>query len=74
MTSATTRAEALDVLHLLTAEHGTEPYFQKADIVYNDGFFCVDLFVEGDKWRARDNKSSVPPRINRVPVCVVVYG
>lgn len=74
MTSTTTRDDAVEVLKALTAEHGHEPYFIKADVIYNDGFFCVDMTVEGSSWRARENKKQVPPQINKVPVCVLVYG
>jgi hypothetical protein len=74
MTTNTTKEDAQKVLQLLTAEHGSQPYFQKADIVYNDGFFGVDIYVDGDKWRSRVEKKLVPPQINRVPICVLVFG
>lgn len=62
------------MLQLLTAEHGTQPYFMNADIWYNDGFHGVDMKVDGEKWRSRTRKTHVPPQINRVPICVVVHG
>jgi hypothetical protein len=74
MTEVTTRDEALEVLQLLTAEHANQPYFQNAEIVYNDGFFGVDMKVEGQAWRIRNPKIPIPPQINRVPICVMVYG
>jgi hypothetical protein len=74
MTTVTTKEQALNVLKNLTAMHGTEPYFMKADVVYSDGFFGVDMTVEGEKWRGRENRIHVPPQINRVPICVIVYG
>lgn len=74
MTSTTTKEQALKVLQILTAEHGHAPYFKGADVIYADGFFGVDLQVEGPKWRERNPKEPVPPQIDRVPICVVVYG
>jgi hypothetical protein len=62
------------VLQLLTAEHGHASYFINADISFADGFFGVDMKVEGPKWREREQKAHVPPQIDRVPICVVVYG
>jgi len=75
MTSITTKEQAVFVLKMLTAEHGGQPYFINADVVYNDGFHGVDLKVDGEKWRNRTKKETlVPPQINRVPICVLVYG
>jgi len=74
MTSVTTKEQAIEVLKSLTAIHGTQPYFMKADVIYNDGFFCVDMQVDGNKWRTREEKIHIPPQINRVPICVLVYG
>lgn len=63
------------MLKLLTAEHGTQPYFKGAEVIYNDGFHGVDLKVDGEKWRSRSRREMlVPPQINRVPICVLVYG
>lgn len=74
MTSTTTKEQAMKVLQILTAEHGTQPYFLNAEIVFNDGFHGVDIKVDGEKWRGRKRKEHVPPAIDRVPICVVVYG
>lgn len=74
MTTSTTREQAVEVLKTLTSDHGLEPYFIKADIISNDGFFCVDMKVDGEKWRTREKKIYVPPQINRVPICVMIYG
>lgn len=74
MTSTTTKEQAVKVLQILTAEHGHCPYFLNADIVYNDGFHGVDMKVDGEKWRTREVRGNVPPAIDRVPICVVVYG
>lgn len=74
MTRTTTEEQALAVLQQLTKEHGTAPYFLAADVVLSDGFFGVDMRVDGEKWRARVPQGSIPPQINRVPVCVLVYG
>lgn len=74
MTETTTREQAIHVLQMLTAEHGSQPYFLAADVTYSDGFHGVDLKVDGEKWRGRERRDQVPPRINRVPVCVVVSG
>lgn len=76
MTSSTTKEQAVEVLRVLTAEHGQAPYFMNAEIVYTDGFFGVDIKVDGVKWRARDQEQVcyVPAQIDRVPVCVMVHG
>ena len=74
MTDTTTKDQALKVLKILTAEHGQAPYFLDADVVYSDGFFGVDIKVDGPKWRTREYKYPVPPQIERVPICVLVYG
>lgn len=74
MTNTTTKEQAVRVLQILTAEHGHAPYFMTADIVYTDGFFGVDLKVDGSKWRTRERPHPVPPQIERVPICVMVYG
>lgn len=74
MTSLTTKEQATEVLKALTAKHSIHPYFMKADIVFNDGFFGVDIWVDGGKWRDRESKEQIPPQINRVPICVIVYG
>ncbi len=74
MTSTTTKEQALKVLQILTAEHGNAPYFKGAEVTYADGFHGVDLKVDGEGWRGRDPKSLVPPAIERVPICVMVYG
>lgn len=74
MTNTTTKEQAIQVLQILTAEHGQAPYFLNAEVIYNDGFHCVDLKVEGEKWRNRSPKPIVPPQIDRVPICVLVYG
>lgn len=74
MTSTTTREDAVEVLKTLTAEHGHQPYFIKADVIYSDGFYGVDLRVQGDKWRSVTPKIVMPPQINRVPICVIVHG
>ena len=74
MTNTTTKDQAIDVLRFLTAEHALQPYFMDADVIYNDGFFCIDFKVDGEKWRQRENKMQIPPQINRVPICVLVYG
>lgn len=74
MISTTTKEQALEVLQLLTAEHGTAPYFKSAEVSYSDGFHGVDLKVDGEQWRGRDRKNHIPPSIGRVPICIVVYG
>lgn len=74
MTSVTTQEQAIRVLQILTAEHGQAPYFLDAEVVYSDGFFGVDLKVDGEKWRTRPMRDPVPPQIDRVPVYVVVNG
>lgn len=74
MTSNTTKEQAIRVLQILTAEHGQAPYFITADVIYNDGFHCVDLKVDGEGWRAREPKHIMPPQIDRVPICILMLG
>ncbi len=76
MTNTTTKEQAIEVLQDLTARHGQEPYFIGAEVIYNDGFHGVDIKVEGEHWRtAKEQKTLVhiPPQINRVPICIMVY-
>jgi hypothetical protein len=75
MTSTTTYEEALEVLQKLTALHGSEPYFKKAEIVLSDGFHGVDIRVDTEKWQMyRPPGPDCPRRINRVPVCYILEG
>lgn len=75
MTNTTTQEQAVEVLKQITAEHGHAPYFRTAEVIYNDGFYGVDLKVTGKEWREREGvRPRIPPTINRVPICVVVYG
>lgn len=72
MTSTTTYEEALEVLQKLTAEHGDTSYFKKAEIVYSDGFYGVDLRIDRDLWIKTGAKAS--PRTGRVPVYYIMEG
>lgn len=74
MTSTTSREEAVQVLQILTAEHGNEGYFVGAEITFADGFHGVDMTVDGEKWRSRERKGPIIPRIDRVPICILVHG
>lgn len=75
MTNTTTHEQAVQVLQQLTAAHGQASYFKTAEVIYNDGFHCVDFKVDGEEWRAAGkNKPFIPPQINRVPICILVYG
>lgn len=74
MTNTTTEEQAVEVLKQLTAEHGHNPYFRTAEVIYTDGFYGVDMKVSGAEWRARVSQPAIPPQINRVPICVVVFG
>lgn len=74
MTSTTTKEQAIEVLQILTAKHGHAPYFLNAEVSYADGFYGVDMKVDGNLWRTREGATAVPPQIDRVPICVVLYG
>lgn len=74
MTTPTTYNDALEVLRKLTAEHGNQSYFKKAEIVVSDGFHGVDLWVDGIEWRKADLSFKVQVRINRVPICYIIEG
>jgi len=74
MTTPTTHEQALEVLHLLTAEHGTAAYFKKAEIVVSDGFHGVDVWVDRETWKEAKMATKIKPRINRVPICYMVVG
>lgn len=74
MTTPTTYDEALEVLKKLTAEHGSRPYFKKAEIVVSDGFHGVDLWVDKVEWKKADLSFKIQVRIDRVPVCYIVEG
>lgn len=74
MTSQTTKDDACRVLKQITADHANEDYFKKAEIVTHDVGWGVDLWVDGQKWRARRDRTPMPPRIDRVPICVVMVG
>ncbi len=72
MTSPTTYEEALEVLRTLTALHSDASYFKKAEITLSDGFHGVDIWVEGAEWRKV--RPVIQARVNRVPVCYIIYG
>jgi hypothetical protein len=72
MTSPTTHQQALEVFHVLTAEHSNEPYFKKAEIVLTDGFYGVDIWVDRELWQRQ--KRTIQVNVNRVPVCYIMQG
>lgn len=74
MTTQVTKEQAALVLRQITSAHAGEDYFKKAEIVVHDVGWGVDLWVEGPKWRSRADQTPIRPRIDRVPVCVIVVG
>lgn len=73
MSESVTKVQAIEVCQLLTAEHQKADYFQKAEVVSTDVGFGVDLWVDRVKW-AELKPDRPPPRINRVPVCILITG
>ena len=79
MTTHVSKEQALEVLQIVTAEHGKADYFRKADVIGCDVGFGVDVWVDREKWdqhKAEYNNgiSMLPPQINRVPICVLLVG
>jgi hypothetical protein len=74
MTTQTTKEQALEVLKHITHIHANEDYFKKAEVVWADIGHGVDMWVDGPKWRSRVVESSLPPVVNRVPICVLMVG
>lgn len=71
MTTAT-KEQAVEVLRLLTAVHANEAYYKKASVVSGDLGWCVDLYVDREKWQAANQ--SGPGLMDGVPVCVMLVG
>lgn len=79
MSTQTTKEQAIEVLHLLTAEHGGRDYFKRADVVSADIGWGVDIWVDREKWEAakieaKTHTSLISVAIDRVPICVLVVG
>ena len=74
MTTQTTKDQALAVLQEVTQVHANEAYFKKAEVVWADIGYGVDLVVDGPKWRMRVDGTSIPPMVNRVRICVLMVG
>lgn len=72
MTEQISKEQAVEVLQMLTAEHANNDYFIKAEVVSHDIGFGVDLRVDKQKWQLYGSRP--PPRINKVPICVLVVG
>lgn len=72
MNKKTTKAEAVEVLSLITKDHANTGYFLGADVVSNEGNWGVDLKVKRAEWKSAGLKA--PPTINKVHVCVLLVG
>lgn len=72
MTVQISKEQAIEVLQMLTAEHAANDYFINAEVVSHDIGFGVDLKVDRPKWELYGSRP--PPRINKVPICILLVG
>ena len=79
VTDRTTKEQATGILERLVDEHEDKDYFQKAEVVSSDVGFGIDIWVDREKWDeakrlANVTTSLIAPRIDRVPICVLLVG
>jgi hypothetical protein len=71
MQKSVTKEQANLALQQLAREHANEAYFKKIEVGSNEGY-VVDLYVDRAKWELAGK--TVPSRLDRVPVCVLLVG
>ncbi len=69
-----TKDHALKILKQLTSQYANETFFKRAEVVAADGGYGVDIWVDGEKWRSHEQRSSIPPLIERVPIYWLMVG